>query len=118
MKNSRLLQSHLTTYIILFNKLTLQEEIQKLAGQIQYLKIVGMLTENRHIKPKKDGYFSKETCSKQFHQFLQRVRIFVYICCIVKSLRLFTTFVYKVCLHSLFKKIVYNIWLHSFVYAF
>ena len=50
----------------------LKEEIQKLAGQIQYLKIVGMLTENRHIKPKKDGYFSKESCSKQFQQFLQR----------------------------------------------
>ena len=50
----------------------LKEEIQKLAGQIQYLKIVGMLTENRHIKPKKDGYFSKESCSKHFNQFLQR----------------------------------------------
>ena len=51
-----------------------QEEIQKLAGQIQYLKIVGMLMENRHIKPKKDGYFSKENCSKHFQHFLIRVR--------------------------------------------
>merc|ERR1719270_379439 len=50
----------------------LKEEIQKLAGQIQYLKIVGMLTENRHIKPKKDGYFSKENCSKHFQHFLIR----------------------------------------------
>jgi len=50
----------------------LKEEIQKLAGQIQYLKIVGMLMENRHIKPKKDGYFSKENCSKHFQHFLIR----------------------------------------------
>jgi len=50
----------------------LKEEIQKLAGQIQYLKIVGMLTENRHIKPKKDGYFSRENCSKHFQHFLIR----------------------------------------------
>ena len=51
----------------------LKEEIQKLAGQIQYLKIVGMLMENRHIKPKRDGYFSKENCSKHFQHFLTRV---------------------------------------------
>merc|ERR1712083_1222227 len=28
--------------------------------------------ENRHIKPKKDGYFSKENCSKHFQHFLIR----------------------------------------------
>lgn len=50
----------------------LKEEIQKLAGQIQYLKIVGMLMENRHIKPKRDGYFSKENCSKHLQHFLVR----------------------------------------------
>merc|ERR1711878_203631 len=49
-----------------------QEEIQKLAGQIEYLKIVGMLSENPHIKPKKDGYFSKENCSKHFHQICHK----------------------------------------------
>lgn len=54
----------------------LKEEIQKLAGQIEYLKIVGMLMENRHVKPKKDGYFSKENCSKHFHHFLVKVRLF------------------------------------------
>ena len=54
----------------------LKEEIQKLAGQIQYLKIVGMLMENRHIKPKRDGYFSKENCSKHFQHFLTRVYLF------------------------------------------
>ena len=36
-----------------------QEEVQKLAGQIQYVKIVGMLMDNRHIREKKDGYFSR-----------------------------------------------------------
>jgi len=50
----------------------LKEEIQKLAGQIEYLKIVGMLVENPHIKPKKDGYFSKENCSKHFHQICHK----------------------------------------------
>lgn len=53
----------------------LKEEIQKLAGQIQYLKIVGMLMENRHIRAKKDGYFSKDNCSKHMegiqHYFTQ-----------------------------------------------
>ena len=40
-------------------------EIQKLAGQIQYVKVVGMLMDNHHIKnPKKDGYFSKENFVK------------------------------------------------------
>ena len=43
----------------------LKEEIQKLAGQIQYVKIVGMLMDNHHIKePKRDGYFSRETFTK------------------------------------------------------
>jgi len=43
----------------------LKEEIQKLAGQIQYVKVVGMLMDNHHIKnPKKDGYFSKENFVK------------------------------------------------------
>ena len=27
-----------------------QEEIQKLASQIEHMKIVGMLTDNRHIR--------------------------------------------------------------------
>ena len=73
------LKRNRTCNYTIFNKmcffsLSLQEEIQKLAGQIQYLKIVGMLMENRHIKPKKDGYFSKENCSKHFQHFLIRVR--------------------------------------------
>ena len=50
-----------------------QEEIQKLAGQIEYLKIVGMLIENPHIRSKKDGYFSKENCTKQLNQSLKKV---------------------------------------------
>ena len=52
-----------------------QEEIQKLAGQIEYLKIVGMLIENPHIRSKKDGYFSKENCTKQLNQSLKKVPI-------------------------------------------
>lgn len=35
-----------------------QEEIQKLAGQIEFMKIVNMEMNNRHIKPKPGGYFS------------------------------------------------------------
>lgn len=36
----------------------LQEEIQKLAAQIEFMKIVHMEMYNRHIKPKAGGYFS------------------------------------------------------------
>ena len=46
-----------------------QEEIQKLAGQIEHMKIVGMLTDNRHIRAKKDGYFTKENLVKQLDLF-------------------------------------------------
>lgn len=35
-----------------------QEEIQKLAAQIEFMKIVNMEINNRHIKPKPGGYFS------------------------------------------------------------
>lgn len=36
----------------------LKEEIQKLAGQIEFMKIVHMEMNNRHVKPKTGGYFS------------------------------------------------------------
>ncbi|XP_060523083.1 probable G-protein coupled receptor CG31760 isoform X2 [Cylas formicarius] len=36
----------------------LKEEIQKLAAQIEFMKIVHMEMNNRHIKPKAGGYFS------------------------------------------------------------
>ncbi|XP_043680276.1 probable G-protein coupled receptor CG31760 isoform X2 [Vespula pensylvanica] len=36
----------------------LKEEIQKLAAQIEFMKIVHMEMHNRHIKPKVGGYFS------------------------------------------------------------
>ncbi|KAK0170883.1 hypothetical protein PV328_008674 [Microctonus aethiopoides] len=36
----------------------LKEEIQKLAAQIEFMKIVHMEMHNRHIKPKLGGYFS------------------------------------------------------------
>ena len=45
-----------------------------MAGQIEYLKIVGMLIENPHIRSKKDGYFSKENCTKQLNQSLKKVQ--------------------------------------------
>lgn len=35
-----------------------QEEIQKLAAQIEFMKIVHMEMNNRHLKPKSGGYFS------------------------------------------------------------
>ncbi|ENN76948.1 hypothetical protein YQE_06593, partial [Dendroctonus ponderosae] len=36
----------------------LKEEIQKLAAQIEFMKIVHMEMNNRHIKPKPGGYFT------------------------------------------------------------
>lgn len=36
----------------------LKEEIQKLAAQIEFMKIVHMEMNNRHLKPKPGGYFS------------------------------------------------------------
>jgi hypothetical protein len=33
------------------------------------MKIVGMLTDNRHIRAKKDGYFTKENLLKQLDYF-------------------------------------------------
>lgn len=44
--------------MLLFFVLLLQEEIQKLAAQIEFMKIVNMEMNNRHIKPKPGGYFS------------------------------------------------------------
>lgn len=35
-----------------------QEEIQKLAAQIEFMRIVNMEMNNRHIKPKPGGYFT------------------------------------------------------------
>ena len=40
-----------------------------MAGQIEHMKIVGMLTDNRHIRAKKDGYFTKENLVKQLDLF-------------------------------------------------
>ncbi|KAL1115882.1 hypothetical protein AAG570_006171, partial [Ranatra chinensis] len=39
----------------------LKEEIQKLAGQIEFMKIVSMEVNNRHIRPKAGGYFAVNT---------------------------------------------------------
>eukprot|EP00095_Tigriopus_kingsejongensis_P005555 maker-scaffold131_size323982-snap-gene-2.23 protein:Tk05555 transcript:maker-scaffold131_size323982-snap-gene-2.23-mRNA-1 annotation:"probable g-protein coupled receptor cg31760-like" len=47
----------------------LKEEIQKLASQIQYLRIVGMLTANFHCKNKNN--FSLENSSKVFQENLE-----------------------------------------------
>lgn len=38
--------------------LILQEEIQKMAAQIEFMKIVHMEMHNRHLKPKSGSYFS------------------------------------------------------------
>lgn len=35
-----------------------QEEIQKLAAQIEFMRIVNMEMNNRHLKPKPGGYFN------------------------------------------------------------
>lgn len=36
----------------------LQEEVQKLAAQIEFMKIVQMEMHNRHLRPRPGGYFS------------------------------------------------------------
>lgn len=41
----------------------LKEEIQKLAAQIEFMKIVQMEMNNRHIKPKVGGYFTPNTAT-------------------------------------------------------
>jgi G protein-coupled receptor 158 len=35
-----------------------QEQISKLAGQVEFMKIVQMEVNNRHLKPKPGGYFT------------------------------------------------------------
>ena len=45
----------------------LKEEIQKLAAQIEFMKIVHMEINNRHLKPKPGGYFTlKSPLGKNF----------------------------------------------------
>lgn len=36
-----------------------KEEVQKLAAQVEYMRIVHMERNNRHIKPKPGGYFTQ-----------------------------------------------------------
>ncbi|KAH9361254.1 hypothetical protein HPB48_006816 [Haemaphysalis longicornis] len=43
----------------------LKEEIQKLAAQIEFMKIVHMEMNNRHLKPKHGGFFSSQGNSTQ-----------------------------------------------------
>lgn len=44
-----------------------KEEIQKLAAQIEFMKIVHMEMNNRHLKPKPGGYFTmKSPLGKSF----------------------------------------------------
>lgn len=52
-----------------------KEQIQKLAGQIEFMRIVQMEVNNRHLKPKPGGYFSMTspigkslTASRKHHQ--------------------------------------------------
>lgn len=41
-----------------------QEQIQKLAGQIEFMRIVQMEVNNRHLKPKPGGYFTQSPMGK------------------------------------------------------
>lgn len=47
-------------FISLFYTFVFQEEIQKLAAQIEYMKIVQMEINNRHVRPKTGGYFTTQ----------------------------------------------------------
>ncbi|GIY66314.1 hypothetical protein CDAR_457871 [Caerostris darwini] len=42
----------------------LKEEVQKLASQIEFMKIVHMEVNNRHLKPKHGGFFSQTTTNQ------------------------------------------------------
>lgn len=42
-----------------------QEQIQKLAHQIEFMKTVHMQINNRHLKPKPGGYFTITSTSFQ-----------------------------------------------------
>ncbi|GFQ89776.1 probable G-protein coupled receptor CG31760, partial [Trichonephila clavata] len=42
----------------------LKEEVQKLASQIEFMKIVHMEVNNRHLKPKHGGFFSQPTSNQ------------------------------------------------------
>ncbi|KAG5872574.1 hypothetical protein JTB14_020966 [Gonioctena quinquepunctata] len=45
----------------------LKDEIQKLAAQIEFMKIVHMESNNRHVKPKIGGYFSSLNAPSLVH---------------------------------------------------
>ncbi|KAH8378514.1 hypothetical protein KR093_011766 [Drosophila rubida] len=51
--------------MILKYKYLLQEQIQKLAHQIEFMKTVHMQMNNRHLKPKPGGYFTITSTSFQ-----------------------------------------------------
>lgn len=48
-----------------FFVLAFQEQIQKLAHQIEFMKTVHMQINNRHLKPKPGGYFTITSTSFQ-----------------------------------------------------
>ncbi|CAH1098498.1 unnamed protein product [Psylliodes chrysocephalus] len=50
----------------------LKEEIQKLAAQIEFMKIVHMESNNRHVKPKSGGYFSAQNAPNVVHSPLTK----------------------------------------------
>ncbi|CAG9767118.1 unnamed protein product [Ceutorhynchus assimilis] len=50
----------------------LKEEIQKLAAQIEFMKIVHMEMNNRHIKPKVGGYFTSLNAPMVVHSPLTK----------------------------------------------
>jgi hypothetical protein len=52
-----------------------KEEIQKLASQIEFMKIVHMEINNRHLKPKPGGYFTLQSpMGKNFSTRAQKSR--------------------------------------------
>ncbi|VVC90381.1 unnamed protein product [Leptidea sinapis] len=53
----------------------LKEEVQKLAAQIEFMKIVQMEMNNRHLRPKPGGYFSANTAIPQSPMHSKTVNI-------------------------------------------
>lgn len=58
---------YLSPYVYSF-----QEEVQKLAAQIEFMKIVHMEINNRHVKPKTGGYFNSLNAPTVLHSPLTK----------------------------------------------
>lgn len=58
-----------------------QEEVQKLAAQIEFMKIVQMEMHNRHLRPRPGGYFSSNnTAQSPMHAKTVNISMVNHLC--------------------------------------